>query len=69
MGYCYASIDVVESGRRLTLYMMTVNQFTEKAAAVEKLINEAKARGVHIGVVLLDRVFFTVDVIKTMKRL
>jgi hypothetical protein len=68
-GYCYASIDIVEAGRRLTLYMMTVNQFTEKAAAVEKLINEAKARGVHISVVLLDRAFFTVDVIKTMKRL
>ena len=68
-GYSYASIDVVEAGRRLTLYTMTVNQFTEKAAAVEKLINEAKARGVHIGIVLLDRAFFTVDVITTLLRL
>ena len=68
-GYSYASIDVVEAGRRLTLYTMTVNQFTEKAQAVEKLINEAKARGVHIGIVLLDRAFFTVDVITTLLRL
>jgi len=68
-GYSYASIGVVEAGRRLTLYTMTVNQFTEKAQAVEKLINEAKARGVHVGVVLLDRAFFTVDVIKTLQRL
>lgn len=68
-GYTYASIDVVEAGRRLTLYTMTVNQFTEKAQAVEKLISEAKARGVHISLVLLDRAFFTIDVITTLKRL
>jgi hypothetical protein len=68
-GYCYASIDVVEAGRRLTLYTLTVNQFTEKAQAVEKLITEAKARGVHIGLVLLDRAFFTIDVITTLLKL
>lgn len=68
-GYSYASIDIVEAGRRLTLYTITVNQFTEKAQAVEKLISEAKARGVRIGIVLLDRAFFTVDVIRTLKRL
>lgn len=68
-GYCYASIHVVEAGRRLTLYTMTINQFTEKAEAVEKLLSEAKARGVHVGLVLLDRAFFTVDVITTLKRL
>jgi len=68
-GYCYASIDIVEAGRRLTLYTMTVNQFTEKAHVVEKLISEAKARGVYIRVVLLDRAFFTIDVITALKRL
>ncbi len=68
-GYCYASIHIVEAGRRLTLYTMTINQFTEKAEAVEKLLSEAKARGVHIGLVLLDRAFFTIDVITTLKRL
>jgi hypothetical protein len=68
-GYSYASIDVVEAGRRLTLYTMTVSQFTEKAQAVEKLITEAKARGVHIDIVLLDRAFFTIDVITTLLKL
>lgn len=68
-GYTYASIDIVEAGRRLTLYALTVNQFTEKAQAVEKLVFEAKARGVHIGILLLDRGFFTIDVIETLKRL
>ena len=68
-GYCYASIDVVEAGRRLTLYTMPVNQFTEKAHAVEKLIAQAKTRGVHVSLVLLDRAFFTVDVLTTLLRL
>jgi hypothetical protein len=30
-GCSYASIDVVEAGKRLTLFTMAVNQFTEKA--------------------------------------
>jgi hypothetical protein len=68
-GYSYASIDVVEAGRRLTLYTMPVNQFTEKAQAVDKLIAQAKACGVHVSLVLLDRAFFTVDVITTLLRL
>ena len=68
-GYTYASIDIVEAGRRLTIYSTTINQFSEKAQVVEKLICEARARGIHISVVLLDRAFFTVDVIEALKRL
>jgi putative transposase len=68
-GYTYASIDIVEAGRRLTIYSSTVNQFSEKAEVVEKLISEARARGIHISIVLLDRAFFTVNVIQTLKRL
>ena len=67
-GYTYASIDIVEAGRRLTIYSGTVNQFSEKAEVVEKLIFEAKARGIHISIVLLDRAFFTIDVITMLKR-
>jgi len=48
-GYTYASIDTLEAGRRrLTVYSCTVNQFSEKADIVEKLILEAKARDIHI---------------------
>jgi putative transposase len=68
-GYTYASIDIVEAGRRLTIYSSTVNQFSEKAEVVKKLISEARARGIHISTVLLDRGFFTVNVIQTLKRL
>ena len=63
-GYTYASIDIVEAGRRLTIYSNTINQFSEKAEVVEKLIFEARARGIHVSVVLLDRAFFTIDVIR-----
>lgn len=55
------------SGRILTVHSIAVNQFSEKADVVEKLILEAKARGVRIRVVLLDRGFFTVDVIAKLK--
>ncbi len=68
-GYTYASMDIVEAGRRLAIYSITVNQFSEKAQVVEKLLFEAKARGVHISIVLLDRAFFTVDVITMLKSL
>lgn len=68
-GYTYASIDIVEAGRRLTIYSCTVNQFSEKAEVVKKLIFEAKARGVHISIILLDRAFFTIDVIDALKSL
>lgn len=67
--YCYASIHIVEAGRRLTLCTMPIHQFTEKATAVERLLKEAEARGVHVKLVLLDRAFFTVEVISMLKRL
>jgi len=67
--YCYGTIHVVEAGRRLTLSSMTINEFTEKADAVEKLISETRARGLHIKLLLLDRAFFTIDVITRLKKL
>ena len=68
-GYHYASIHVVEAGRRLTLYTMPVDQFTEKANAVATLLEKAKERGVHVKLVLLDRGFFSADVINLLKKL
>ena len=37
-GYHYASIHIVEASRRLTLYSMPIDQFTEKANAVATLL-------------------------------
>lgn len=65
--YTYASIDIAEAGRRLTLYSKTINRFTEKASVVEQLLSEAKARGVHVDIVLLDRAFFNIDPIARLK--
>jgi hypothetical protein len=56
--YHYASIDIVEAGKRLTLYTMPVDQFTKKADAATTLLKKAKQRGVHVKLVLLDRDFF-----------
>jgi putative transposase len=68
-GYHYASIHVVEAGRRLTLYTMPVDQFTEKADVVGTLLEKAKERGVHVKLVLLDRGFFSAEVINLLKKL
>lgn len=68
-GYNYASIHIVEAGRRLTLYTMPVDQFTEKANAVAMLLQQAKARGVHVRLVLLDRGFFSAEVINMLKKI
>jgi len=59
----------VEAGRRFTIYTTTITQFSEKAAIVEELISNAKTRGIHINIVLLDRGFYTVDVIAKLKTL
>jgi hypothetical protein len=68
-GYHYASIHIVEAGRRLTLYTMPVDQFTEKADAVATLLQKAKERGVHVKLVLLDRGFFSGQVINLLNKL
>lgn len=57
----------MEAGRRFTIYTTTVTQFSEKADIVEELITKAKTRGVHIDIVLLDRGFYSVDVIAKLK--
>ena len=68
-GYKYASIHVVEAGKRLTICTLPIDEFSEKVDVVEKLLSEAKVRGIHIGYVLLDREFFTEAVIQLLKSL
>jgi hypothetical protein len=66
-GYVYASIHIVQAGKRLTIYTMPIDEFTEKVDVVEKLLHEAKTRGIHIDYVLLDREFDTQEVIKLLR--
>ena len=68
-GYTYASIDLVEAGRRFTIYSTTVTQFSEKADIVGELLTKTKDRGVHVAMVLLDRGFYTVEVLPNSKPL
>jgi hypothetical protein len=68
-GYVYASIHIVQAGKRLTIYTMPIDEFTEKVDVVEKLLHEAKTRGIHIDYVLLDREFDTQEVIKLLRGL
>jgi hypothetical protein len=48
---------------------MSVNQFSEKADIVTTLLEKAKERGAHVKLVLLDRGFFTVEVINLLNKL
>jgi putative transposase len=48
---------------------MSVDQFSEKADIVATLLEKAKERGAHVKLVLLDRGFFTVEVINLLNNL
>lgn len=67
--HCHASIRLVEGGRRYTIRsrLVTWLELSEKAKIVEELLSEARRQGVHIRLLLLDRGFYTQEVIKTLK--
>lgn len=65
--YRFATINVVVAGRRFTLLGLPVGLFF-KDQIVERLINYAR-RWVKIRRVYVDRGFFSVDVINTLKKL
>ena len=69
--YCYAAIRLVEMGRRYVIKSRLVTQLElgEKAKIVEELVSEAKRRGVHIRLLLLDKGFYSYEVIKALKTL
>jgi hypothetical protein len=64
--YTYASIHVVENGRRVTIFEIPVHQLDDHAYIAEKLINAAKARGIKIRTLLIDRGFYSVDVMNKL---
>lgn len=64
----FATLDIVEGGRRFTLAIMPVSQLTSKKKAIERLL-ETASRYVRIKLVLLDRWFFDVETINTFHRL
>jgi hypothetical protein len=67
--HCYAAFRLVEMGRRYVVKSRLVTQLelSEKPRIVEELVAEARRRGVRIRLLLLDKGFYSGDVIKKLK--
>lgn len=65
--YEYASLSVVENGRRICIYTVQITLLSEeKHEILRKLITQALARGIKIKILLVDRAFFTVACINIL---
>jgi hypothetical protein len=68
--YEYASISVVENGRRICIFTIQITLLSEqKHEVLKRLVREALARGIQIKVLLVDRAFFTVDCINALNEM
>lgn len=67
--YEYASLTIVEDGRRVCVYTRPVTLLDVKRDVVKELITEAEKRGIRIKLLLLDRAFYTVDCINLLDEL
>ena len=68
--YEYASISVVENGRRICIYTVQITLLSEeKHEILRRLITRALARGIKIKMLLVDRAFFTVECINTLEEM
>jgi putative transposase len=65
MFYCYATISIVENGRRICLHALPVTQLDQKHEVLMRLIEYAR-KIVRIRLLLVDRAFFTIDCINTL---
>jgi putative transposase len=66
--YRFATITIVEKECRLTIRALPVNENTSKREVVADLVNYAKER-IEIGVLCIDRGFYSVDVFTTLNTL
>lgn len=66
LGIRFAMLSVVEAGRTFTLGVKQAGPFVSKTKVVLEML-EAAGKLVKLKLVLLDRAFFTVDVIKALK--
>ncbi|MEM3098682.1 MAG: transposase, partial [Nitrososphaerales archaeon] len=65
MFYCYATISIVEHGRRICLHAVPVGQLDQKHEILVRLIEYAR-KIVRIRLLLVDRAFFTIDCINAL---
>ena len=67
--YTYASFHIVEKGKRITVFTIPVYQLDDHATICEELIKAAWDRGIKIKKLLIDRGFYSVDVMNMLKGL
>lgn len=65
----YASLQSVEEGKRAQLCCEQFGFFDENDEVVERMLEEARLRGVDVSLLLLDREFFSTGVINRLKKL
>lgn len=65
--HCYATLYVVHHGQRLTVAMTYVWQHDSMAEVVQRLVEQARAAGLKIKYLLLDRGFYGLDVVQYLK--
>lgn len=65
--HAYATAVVVHNGHRYTLALMRVEQGEKMKEVVQELLRIVRRRGVKVKVLLLDKGFFSVDVISYLK--
>ena len=68
--YCfrYITLSVVIGDAKITLNALPVNPLSDKTKLVDRLLTEAKRMHIHINLVLLDRSFFTQEIVKIMNK-
>lgn len=66
--HAYATAAVVHKGHRYTLALLRVEQGAKMKEVVQRLLKIVRSRGVKIRYLLLDKGFFSVEVITYLKR-
>lgn len=66
--YAYASAYVVRKGQRYTLALMAVTRSTTMEQVARELLQQVRATGIKVRHALLDRGFYSVEVIRYLQR-
>ncbi len=65
--HAYATCYVVHKGRRFTVAMMRVDHGTTMVAVLKRLLRQARRAGIRPSLLLLDRGFYSVKVIRYLQ--
>lgn len=65
--HAYASVCIVEYGRRYTVALTWVRRHESMVTVLRRVVAQTRKRGLHIKSVLLDRAFFNVSVVQFLQ--